>query len=441
MSTEFASQPADHRTSGPSGTGSDSPVGLRARVTRSVLRMVARRVPVPITLPDGSLLGGPWTVPHTAGGAIVVRRPQEVYRRIGEHPKFGVGESYTAGDWDAAPGTDLADALVPFAEQLSAILPGWLMRLRRVVDRPIPDDQLGSQQHTRANIAAHYDLSNEMFAAFLDPTLSYSSALFDRSRPLDQQDLAQAQLRKIHAALDLADVTEGTDLLEIGTGWGSLAIEAARRGAHVTTITLSVEQAALARQRIEEAGFSDRVQVLVQDYRDVEGTFDSVVSVEMIEAVGERYWPDYFGALSRLLRPGGAISVQAIVMSHERFLATRHSYGWIQKHIFPGGLIPSLQAIEEQSAQAGLQVSATHAFGADYAETLHRWRERFNARWDQIRSESFGEEFRRAWEFYLAYCEAGFRTGYLDVAQIRLEPALRAEAAPTVEPAPAHPEA
>jgi len=395
--------------------------GLRAGVAKQILRLVTRQVPVDLVLPDGSLLNQRGGTRREGRPGIVLQRPESLYRRLAENPKIGLGEAYTAGDWHAAEDTDLADALAPYAERLSGLVPGWMLRLSRLVDLPIPADQRGAVEHTQENISAHYDLGNDMFAAFLDPSLSYSSALFDRSRPVADQDLEEAQLRKVNAALDLAGVGAGDEVLEIGTGWGTLAIEAARRGARVTTITLSVEQAALARERIEDAGYTDSVEVLVQDYRHVVGTFDAVVSIEMIEAVGERYWPDYFAALSRLVRPGGAVALQAILMPHQRYLATRNSYGWIQKYIFPGGLIPSTRAISEQAGLVGLSVTRTDRFGADYAETLRRWRSAFLAAWPAIRSEAFDEEFRRTWEFYLAYCEAGFRTGAIDVAQIRLE--------------------
>ncbi|MFE7227612.1 class I SAM-dependent methyltransferase [Nocardioides sp. NPDC057577] len=400
----------------PPATGS-----LRAGLAKQILRMATRQVPVDIVLPDGSLLNQRGGSPAAGRPAIELRRPQSFYGRIAENPKIGLGEAYSAGDWHAADGTDLADALTPYAERLSRPLPGWMLRLHRLVDQPIPAEQRGALEDSQENISAHYDLGNDMFAAFLDPSLSYSSALFDHTRPLAEQSLHEAQLRKVNAVLDLAGVGAGDEVLEIGTGWGTLAIEAARRGARVTTVTLSVEQAALARERVEAVGYTDRVEVLVLDYRHVVGTFDAVVSVEMIEAVGERYWPEYFAALSRLVRPGGAIALQAILMPHERYLATRNSYGWIQKHIFPGGLIPSATAISEQAARAGLSVTRTDRFGADYAETLRRWRSAFLAAWSTIESDAFGDEFRRTWEFYLAYCEAGFRAEAIDVAQIRLE--------------------
>lgn len=411
--------PAVSRVSPPTQVGT-----VRVNAARQVMRLAARRVPVDIGLPDGSLFNRRGNSTPAGTARMELHRPEAFFRRVAQSPKIGIGEAYTAGDWSAAPGCDLADVLVPYAERLTGLLPAWMLRLRNLVDQPIPPDQHGAVEHTQENIAAHYDLSNDMFASFLDPTLSYSSALFDRSRPLGDQDLEEAQLRKVRAILDLADVGAGTELLEIGTGWGTLAIEAARRGAVVTTVTLSVEQAELARRRIAAAGFADRAGVLVRDYRHVEGSFDAVVSVEMIEAVGERYWPEYFATLSRLVRPGGAIALQAILMDHQRYLATRHSYGWIQKHIFPGGLIPSTESITEHAGNAGLTVGRTDAFGLDYAETLRRWRANFLAAWPGISSGRFDEEFRRTWEFYLAYCEAGFRTGYLDVAQVRLQPTV-----------------
>ena len=219
-------------------------------------------------------------------------------------------------------------------------------------------------------------------------------------------------------------------MLEIGTGWGTLAIEAARRGAHVTTLTLSAEQAALAQARVDAAGFTDLVDIRLQDYREADGTYDAIVSVEMIEAVGEEYWPTYFSMLDARLAPGGTVAIQAILMSHDRYLATRNSYGWIQKHIFPGGLIPSRRAIEDTARRhTSLRVTEVNAFGRHYAETLRRWRHTFNARWSQVAGHGFDEVFRRRWEFYLAYCEAGFASGYLDVAQIRLERQLPAHLA------------
>ncbi|MFX4285030.1 class I SAM-dependent methyltransferase [Janibacter sp. G349] len=392
---------------------------LRAHLARPILAAVLRRAPVRVTMPDGTELGG---ADDPDAPTLRILRPTALYERMAHHPKIGLGEGYMAGDWDAAPGTDLADALLPFAQRMTTLVPPGLARWRRVVDRRIPASTRNTLLGSRTNIEAHYDLSNELFEAFLDETLSYSSALFDRSRPLAEQSLEEAQAAKIEAVLDTAGVRKGSRVLEIGTGWGSLAIAAARRGAQVTTITLSREQAELARERIAAAGLADRVSVRLQDYREVQGQFDAIVSVEMIEAVGEEYWPTYFRAIDDLLAPGGVAAIQSILMSHDRYLATRRSYGWIQKHIFPGGLIPSTRAIEETTERhTSLRVTSAHHFGQDYAVTLRRWRERFLEQWPTISAAGFDETFRRTWEFYLAYCEAGFAAGYLDVAQIRLE--------------------
>ena len=414
------------------------PLCVRAVVARKIIEAVARRVPVDVLMPDGTLLGQPTTTKWSADRPVLeIVRPLALFERLAHHPKIGIGEAYMAGDWRAAPGTDLAELLLPFAERLTTIVPPVLTRLRRVVDRRIPHTQRNSVAGSRKNIQEHYDLSNDLFATFLDETLSYSSALFDSTTPWSEQGFEEAQLRKVHAILDQARVAPGSRVLEIGTGWGTLAIEAARRGAEVTTLTLSVEQAELAQARVDAAGLTDLIDIRLQDYREADGTFDAIVSVEMIEAVGEEYWPTYFSMLDARLAPGGTVAIQAILMSHHRYLATRNSYGWIQKHIFPGGLIPSRRAIEDTAQRhTSLRVTEANAFGQHYAETLRRWRHTFNARWSQVAGHGFDEIFRRRWEFYLAYCEAGFASGYLDVAQIRLErPTLAQLAIPLDEAA------
>ena len=252
--------------------------------------------------------------------------------------------------------------------------------------------------------------------------MSYSSALFDETRPLAGQDLAEAQLRKVNAILDLAHVREGSRVLEIGTGWGTLAIEAARRGARVTTLTLSSEQAELAHERVVAAGLGDLVEIRQQDYRDVAGTYDAVVSVEMIEAVGEEYWPLYFAALDRLLAPGRCgrdpghpdgprpLSRDATLL---RMDPEAHLPGW------PDPLDAGDQH-DRAAAHPAEGRPGSHAFGPHYAETLRRWRHTFEAASPRLPALGFDETFRRKWEFYLAYSEAGFDSGYLDVGQIRL---------------------
>jgi cyclopropane-fatty-acyl-phospholipid synthase len=273
----------------------------------------------------------------------------------------------------------------------------------------------------RQNIHQHYDLSNNLFALFLDETMTYSSAIFSGD-PADSPDsLADAQRRKVDRLLDRAGVGEGSRLLEIGTGWGELSMRAAARGARVTTITISAEQAALAQQRIEAAGLADRVDVQMCDYREVSGRFDAVVSVEMIEAVGANHWDEYFMSIDRVLSPGGRVGLQAILQDDLNVQATKDTYTWIRKYIFPGGQCASLEAIERSlSAHTALTVTDRFSFNKHYAQTLHRWRTRFEERAAEVNALGFDETFRRMWSLYLAYSEAGFRTGYLDVQQMTL---------------------
>jgi cyclopropane-fatty-acyl-phospholipid synthase len=390
---------------------------VRARITQLVVDRILDSLPVRAVYPDGTRRGGG----DTGSPELRIVRPTQLFARMGQSPKIGLGEAYMSGDWEAAEGTDLATLLTPFAARLATLVPRPLRRFRTIVDQGIPHRHRNTLDGARENIEAHYDLSNDLFASFLDPTMSYSSALFDGGLPFVEQDLEAAQRRKIEAVLDVAAIGHGSRVLEIGTGWGALAVAAARRGAQVTSVTLSQEQLDLARNRVTQAGLGDRVELRLQDYRLVDGSFDAIVSVEMIEAVGEEFWPDYFATLDRLLAPDGRIALQSILMDHDRMVATRNSFGWIQKYIFPGGLIPSVRAIEQTvAAHTGLQVVERHHFGLHYAETLRRWRAAFNESWDQTHALGFDESFRRMWEFYLAYCEAGFASGYLDVAQLGL---------------------
>lgn len=396
------------------------PIGRAgAAAARRVMDQVLRRVDVDVV-----------TEPPVKGTAyrptILMHEPDRFFARLATNHKVAVGEGYTEGDWSPAPGQDLAAVLLPFAERLSDGVPGPLRRLRHLADRATPRATRNTRDGSRRNIEAHYDLSNEMFAAFLDPSMTYSCALFDENAPWDEQRLEDAQLRKVDAALDRAGVTDGTRLLEIGTGWGTLAIRAAERGAEVVTITLSNEQAALAEKRIAEAGLTDRIEVRLQDYREVDGTFDAVVSIEMIEAVGEEFWPTYFATIDDRLAPGGTAVIQAITLPHDRLRSTRNTYGWIQKYIFPGGQLPSVDAIERTcTAHTGLRVRQVHAFGQHYAETLRRWRESFLAAWPAVADLGFDERFRRVWEFYFAYCQAGFTAGSIDVGQVVIDRPVR----------------
>jgi cyclopropane-fatty-acyl-phospholipid synthase len=360
---------------------------------------------------------------------MTVHDSAEFFARVGRDGLIGFGEAYLTGAWDA---DDLAGFLTVLAAEIADLVPPPLQRMRAFYVARRPRRHRNTEDNTRGNIAHHYDLSNDLFRLFLDRTLSYSSALFpapvlDRGdhravlAPEDTSDLAAAQANKIERLLDAAGVGEGSRVLEIGTGWGELAIRAARRGATVRSVTLSSEQQALARERIAAAGFADRVQVDLRDYRAVTGTYDAIVSVEMIEAVGHDFWAEYFTILDRVTAPHGRVGIQAITMPHERMLATRRTYTWINKYIFPGGFLPSVRAIEELTARhTGLQVVDRLSFGSHYAETLRQWDERFLLARDRVLALGFDETFLRMWHFYLEYSRAGFASGYLDVHQVVL---------------------
>jgi cyclopropane-fatty-acyl-phospholipid synthase len=361
---------------------------------------------VRVLLPNGAPLG----VGGPDAPVMRIHRPDHFFHRLGVDAKIGVGEAYMVGDWTT---TALADLLTAFASKLTMLIPPKLQLLRRWVERRHPESDSNDEANSRHNIHRHYDMSNDLFSIFLDETMTYSSAWFDGT-----SDLREAQLRKVDGVLDYADVGRGSRVLEIGTGWGALAIRAAQRGATVTSLTLSAEQKALAEQRARDAGVADRITVHLRDYRQERGVYDAVVSVEMIEAVGGEYWPAYFAVVDRSLVPGGRFGLQAITMPHDRMLASATSYSWMHKYIFPGGLIPSVRAIEESVREhTSLRIRATREFGLDYARTLRLWRERFLDRWHEVAELGFDETFRRMWEFYLAYSEAGFRVGYLGVRQ------------------------
>ncbi len=395
----------------------------RGRIAQQLFERVVRTLPLHVLLPDGRVLGAG----GLAGPVLRMRRPEAFYLRLGSSGLVGFGEAYMAGDWET---DDLAGVLTVFAARVGELIPPPLQRLRdlALLRHPASDNQSKRQQ--KRNIERHYDLSNELFALFLDDTLTYSSALFDPASPAQPdgrpaatwEQLEGAQHRKIDRLLDGAAVTAGSRILEIGTGWGELALRAAARGAHVHSITLSEEQRTLALSRVRDAGLADLVTVELCDYRDVEGRYDAVLSVEMVEAVGHRYWPEYFAVLDRHLSPGGRVGLQAITMPHDRMLASRDTFTWIHKYIFPGGLIPSVNAIEQAVFQhTSMRVLDRFAFGPHYAETLRLWRARIESRPEEVEALGFDETFRRMWSLYLAYSEAGFSSGYLDVHQFVLE--------------------
>jgi cyclopropane-fatty-acyl-phospholipid synthase len=371
-----------------------APAGTaRARLARALVKTIAARLPIRVQASDGRRYG--------AGGpgspVLEIRHEAEFYRRVGAGTT-GLAEGYIAGDWDSP---DLVGLFTVFAAHLPAVTHGPVRALRRWYVPREPTEDGATLDGARRNIQRHYDLSNEMFALFLDPSMTYSSALF---APGDT--LTSAQRRKNETLLDLTGVRPGATVLEIGTGWGELAIRAAARGAQVTTLTISPAQAAQAWERAAAAGLADRVDVRTLDYREARGRYDVVLSVEMIEAVA----------------PGGRAGLQAITMPHEAMIGTRHGHTWIQKYIFPGGQIPSLQAIGDILREhTALRIGSDLAMGAHYARTLQEWRARFTAADGAVARLGFSPSFRRMWNLYLAYAEAGFRARYLDVHQLILQ--------------------
>ncbi|PRC45982.1 SAM-dependent methyltransferase, partial [Mycobacterium sp. ITM-2017-0098] len=327
----------------------------------------AARLPIRVIYPDGTRIGAADPTLPT----MVVHRPDAMVRRVGRYGLIGFGESYMAGDWSS---TDPAGLLTEFGKRLAELIPAGLQRFRPLTVVRQPRTQQNSIAQARRNIAEHYDLSNDLFAEFLDTTMTYSSALFD-TVPAVASDLPAAQHRKIDRLLDAARVGPGSSVLEIGTGWGELCLRAARRGARVRSVTLSSEQQRLATQRVAAAGLSDLVDIELMDYRDVTGSYDAVVSIEMIEAVGYRYWPTYFSTLDRLVAPGGRVAIQAITMPHDRMMASRNTHTWIQKYIFPGGLLPSTEAIIGVTERhTRLRTVDMFSLRPHYAETLRLWR-------------------------------------------------------------------
>ena len=399
-----------------------------AAVARRLFHAAVSRLDVTVVISSGA---GHIETIGRGGPLMTIHRPEEFFARIGRDQLIGFGESYLTGAWDAP---DLGGFLTVLAAEVQDLIPKSLQKLRAMVVARPPRLHRNTTKNTRDNISHHYDLSNELFERFLDPTLSYSSGLFESDiddrgdhlvagSPYDatRAVLEAAQGRKIERLLDEAGVREGTRVLEIGSGWGELAIRAARRGATVVTITLSTEQKALADARIADAGFSDAVSVELCDYRDVTGDFDAVVSVEMIEAVGWQFWQTYFETIDRVLAPGGRVAIQAITMPHDRMLATRNTFTWINKYIFPGGFLPSTRAVDEITREhTGLRLTGRLSMGAHYVETLRLWDEAFAADRDEVIRLGFDETFLRMWHFYLEYSRGGFASGYLDVQQLTL---------------------
>jgi cyclopropane-fatty-acyl-phospholipid synthase len=323
---------------------------------------------------------------------------------------IGLGESWMDGCWDT---DDLAGMLTLLARNRSQLADTVYGRaLELAACRVWHLLRANTRRGARRNIEAHYDLGNDFYRLWLDSTMTYSSAIFESG----EESLADAQLRKYRRILRRLDAQPGQSILEIGCGWGGFAeVAATEFGCHVHGLTLSPSQLEYARQRAEQGGYADRVDFALCDYRDVRGRFDHVVSIEMIEAVGERWWPTYFGRIAGLLAPGGRCVIQAITIDDALFPRYRRGTDFIQRYVFPGGMLPSPMSVERQARAAGLALQGDFAFGRDYATTLARWHEAFVSRLPAVLEQGYSPRFVRMWRFYLAYCEAGFSAGDIDV--------------------------
>lgn len=367
-----------------------------------------------ITLPGGGTIEKSGT--SEGIDAILVLHNWRAIRRLFVNGDIGFAEGFIENDWSTP---DLT-ALIRFAAQnrdaFTKSMRGSLPM--RLINRLAHGLNANTRRGSRRNIEAHYDLGNEFYRQWLDPSMLYSSAIFDLMTPT----LEAAQQRKLERIAEKLQLTGNKDVLEIGCGWGALAIHlTTQHNANVTGITLSPSQLRWAENAAEKTDKADRVKLKLQDYRDVKGQFDNIVSVEMFEAVGEAYWPSYFGTLKRCLKPGGRAVLQIISIEENRFDTYRRKADFIQKYVFPGGFLPSDSALEKAVGQAGLKLTEKELFGQSYALTLAEWRQRFHARWQTISLLGFDERFRRMWEYYLCYCEAGFAEGTINVGLYTIE--------------------
>ena len=385
---------------------------LALRAVDAILRRI-RSGRLELLLPDGSrrVYG-----PRSGRPATLEVLDWQFLRRLARSPRLALGEGYQAHEWQSP---DLVGLLELFADNYAPIAGegalGALARVRGLIPRPrLPHGLHASRQ----DVAAHYDLSNAFFELWLDPSLTYSCAVFESP----EQSLADAQQRKYRLLCDRLALGPEHHLLEIGTGWGGMAIHAAReRGCRVTTVTISRAQYELAVDRVAEAGLSDRIEVLERDYRTLTGQYDRIVSIEMLEAIGHDQLPTYFRALDRLLAPNGVVAIQTITIPEQRYRSYRRSEDWLRRHIVPGGLLPSVGEVTRVCARTSrLGVYGLEEIGPHYVTTLARWRERFLARLADVRVHGFDERFCRTWEFYLAYCEAAFASRAIRDVQIVL---------------------
>ncbi len=386
--------------------------GLPGLVRRSLHKVRALRYGVlDITFPDGRTIRIPGKEDGPHGHLVI--NDYRVVRRILKSADMGVAEGYIAGEWSSP---DVTSFLELFCVNHHVIEESIVAsRLVRWFLRVVHWRNANTRTRARKNISAHYDLGNAFYEKWLDGTMTYSSALFETGR----EDLPAAQEEKYRHLAHRTGVETGHHVLEIGCGWGGFAEFAAREiGCKVTGLTISREQFDFARKRIFEAGLAEKVEIRFQDYRDERGLYDRIASIEMFEAVGEKYWPVYFETLRERLKPGGAAGIQVITIQDRLFEQYRATPDFIQRYVFPGGMLPCPSALERISRAAGLKRVHERIFGLDYARTLALWRERFRASWPQLQHMGFDDRFQRLWEYYLHYCEAGFRAGNIDVRQI-----------------------
>lgn len=324
-------------------------------------------------------------------------------------------ETFMEGKWSSSDLTALIRVLGRSQREMGPLARGTSTVLRKM-DRMMHKLRSNTKENAVKNIQEHYDLSNALYATFLDPTLTYSAGIFSET----SDSLQDAQVRKMDRLIGQLNIQQDDHVLEIGSGWGACAIRMAKTtGCRVTSLTLSQQQAEEARRRVKEAGLEDRVEIRLQDYRDITGRFDHVISVEMIEAVGHEFLPDYFRTVHSLLAPGGRFVLQAITIPDERYDGYNRSVDFIRKHIFPGGHLPSPGLLKRMSTLETTFEEISHfEFGTAYAETLRRWRFNFFAKLNEVRSLGFDDSFIRKWHYYFAYCEAGFDTGLIHVRQI-----------------------
>jgi cyclopropane-fatty-acyl-phospholipid synthase len=344
---------------------------------------------------------------------LLITRPHRLLSRLLMRGDLGFAEGYMAGEWDTNDLTTLFMA-IGANESGSRIRQGIVSeRIRERVRHALRSN---SRHGSRRNIAYHYDLSNDFYAQWLDPTMTYSSAVFEEPGV----SLEDAQHLKYQRLLDAINAQPGDHILEIGCGWGGFAEEAARRGCRVTGVTLSQEQLAYARKRIRNAGLEEFVTLEFRDYRELTDQYDHIVSIEMFEAVGERYWPLYFNKLRECLRPGGTAALQIITIDEHAFERYRRKTDFIQRYIFPGGMLPTTERLDRLVQDAGLGIEEKRFHGRDYATTLKHWHKAFDACRDEVSALGFDERFRRMWKYYLSYCEAGFLLDRINLLQLTL---------------------